>query len=392
MDLLTTTIDLEAIAHNTRTLKARAGNAQLIAVVKADAYGHGMAECAAVMAKEGADMFGVATLPEALELVASLQTEGAQQPVLCWLWHPEQDLAAAIAAHVVLGVANLEQVRALIAAAGDQQVRVHVKVDTGLNRSGVDEDEWEEIFNLLAASPKLQVEGIFSHLACADEPGHRSIDEQAECVQRAYECAQRCGLSPTLRHVANSPATLTRPDLYFEAIRPGLALYGISPIAGRDASEWGLIPAMRWTARVTTVKKIQAGEGVSYGLTWRAPCDSVTAVVAVGYADGMPRAVQTRRGESDLWVSIHGHRYRQIGRVCMDQIVVDLGSNPHGVSAGDEAVLMGDGQSAEMTAAELAAAAGTIAYEMVCAPKGRTVRHHLPAGRNNTAQGEKADG
>ncbi len=386
MDLLSTTIDLEAIAHNTRALKARAGNAQLIAVVKADAYGHGMAECAAVMAREGADMFGVATLPEALELVAALRLRGYEQPVLCWLWHPAQDLDAALEAGVVLGIANMEQARSLIAQLQGRPITVHVKVDTGLNRSGVDEEEWEEIFHLLAAAPTVTVDGIFSHLACADDPGNSSIDAQAELLRRAWDCAQRCGLRPRLRHLANSPATLTRPDLYFEAIRPGLALYGVSPFAGRDVKEWGLIPAMRWTARVTTIKTTHAGEGVSYGLTWRAPRESVTAVVAVGYADGLPRAVQTRRGESDLWVSIKGQRYRQIGRVCMDQIVVDLGDNAQGVAIGDEVVLCGDGSAGEMTAAELAAAAGTIAYEMVCAPKGRTVRHYLPAQQHNPVE------
>ena len=166
-------------------------------------------------------------------------------------------------------------------------------------------------------------------------------------------------------HLSNSPAALTRPDLNFEMIRPGLACYGLSPIPGVDA---GLRPAMTWAARVSVVKKITAGEGVSYGHTWHAPSDGYTAVITVGYADGLPRAAQDA-----LSVTIGGARYSQVGRVCMDQIVVWLGTEAS-VRAGDEALIFGPGEQGEMTADELADGLGTINYEAICRPSGRTVR------------------
>lgn len=371
--MLSTHIDLTAIAHNTRELKRRAGSAALIAVVKADGYGHGMVDCARVMARNGADMCGVVTIPEALTLIDALRADNLTTPVLCWMWRPGRHMDRAIAAGVQLGVPSLEHARAV--AEQPNTVNVHVKVDTGLNRSGVDEEEWREVFSLLAAAPQVNVEGIFSHLACADEPGHESIDAQAETLRRAVEVARECGLNPPLVHLANSAAALTRPALAFTAIRPGLALYGLSPLPQQAPGEWNLVPAMTWCAQVNVVKQLHAGEQVSYGLTWTAPSERSTAVVSVGYADGMPRAVQTGRDASALWVTINGTRYQQVGRVCMDQIVVDLGDNAEGVKPGDTAVIFGPGTRGEMTATELAEALGTINYEIVCMPKGRTVRN-----------------
>ncbi|QMV86083.1 alanine racemase [Corynebacterium hindlerae] len=363
MDLLSTTIDLNAIAHNVRLIKARVAPAQLMCVVKADGYNHGAAEVARVMVENGADQLGVATLAEA----HALADAHLPAPILAWIWSPEQHFRAALAAGISLGIPSMAHARA-VADAG-VRATVAVKVDTGLNRSGVPEAHWRECFELLASSP-VQVTGLFSHLACADDPDDPTTDAQAAAFERALDLARQCGLEVPVNHLANSPATLTRPDLHYQMVRPGLICYGLEPIRGRDH---GLKPALTWSARLTLVKAIAAGEGTSYGLTWWAPHDGNYAIVPVGYADGLPRAAQGR-----LEVAINGKRYPQVGRVCMDQIVVWLGQDT--AAPGDEAILFGAGG---MSATELADATGTINYEVACWPKGRTVRHYI-GGHNES--------
>mgnify|MGYP000871088351 CR=1 FL=1 len=357
MDLLTARIDLDAIAHNTRTIKGLIGDVRLMAVVKADGYGHGALEAARIMADNGADAFGVATLREAV----ALREGGVDKPVLAWLWSPEQDIAEALALGVELGIPSLAHARTLVDAA--VPARVCVKVDTGLHRSGVDEADWDEVFTLLRDADHLTVTGVFSHLACADEPEHPANDAQAAAFGRAIDRARALGLDVPVNHLCNSPAALTRPDLRHEQVRVGVAMYGLEPVPGLDH---GLRPAMTWAASVLVVKPITAGEGTSYGLTWTAGEDGYLAVVPAGYADGVPRNWQ-----GHLEVGIGGKRYPQVGRVCMDQIVVSLGANEFGVQPDDEAVIFGEGG---MSATELAAATGTINYEVVCRPTGRTVR------------------
>lgn len=360
MDLLTTRIDLDAIAHNTRLLKDLVGeDVKLMAVVKADAYGHGAERVASVMAEHGADCFGVATLEEAV----TLRNFGVSKPILAWIWSPEQDVAEALSLNIRLGVPSLPHARALVDAA--VPARVSVKVDTGLHRSGVDEADWEEVFTLLRDAEHLTVTGLFSHLACADEPDNPANDEQAAALDRAIALARELGLDMPENHLCNSPATLTRPDLHHELVRVGVSMYGLSPIPGVDP---GLKPAMSWIGRITVVKPITAGESTSYGLTWTAEEDGWLAVVPAGYADGVPRWWQGK-----LQVGICGKLYPQVGRVCMDQIVVSLGQNEFGVQPGDEAVIFGEGG---MSASELADATGTINYEIVCRPTGRTVREY----------------
>lgn len=364
MNLLSTRIDLAAIAANTRRLREISGAAKLMAVVKADAYNHGVDEVAPVIAANGADAFGVATLDEALHLRAI----GITQEILCWIWSPEQDWRAAVNAGIDLAVISPRHARTLADAspvAPGRRIRVSVKVDTGLHRSGVDERDWAEVFELLHAAPHLEVTGLFSHLACADEPENPETDRQAEDFRRALALAKEVGLEVPVNHLSNSPAMLTRPDLNFQMVRPGLALYGLEPVAGVDH---GLRAAMRWQSRVTVVKPIGPGQGTSYGLTWRAGEQGFLAVIPAGYADGVPRAAQGK-----FTVSINGQAYPQVGRVCMDQFVVSLGDNAQGVQPGDEAVIFGEGG---MSATELADALGTINYEVVCRPTGRTVREH----------------
>ncbi|MHC2798776.1 alanine racemase [Corynebacterium hesseae] len=356
--MLKTTVDLNAIAHNVARVKEAVAPARLMCVVKADAYGHGIERCAPVMAKAGADAFGVATLAEAVALRKVIDT----LPIAAWLWEPTEDLAPALAAGIQIGIPSLAHAQALIAAT-DAPTEVFVMVETGMHRSGVDKHAWEETFRLLADTPHITVLGLMSHFACADEPEHPHNDHQETEFRQALELARELGLECPLNHLANSPAALTRPSARFEQVRVGLVLYGLEPVAGRDH---GLKPAMTWEASVVAVKPISAGESTCYGLTWTADSDRQLATVSVGYADGLPRAFQ-----GALQVGIGGELYPQVGRVCMDQIVVDLGANPHGVRAGETAVIFGRGG---MSATELAEAAGTINYEVLCRPTGRTQR------------------
>ncbi|WP_018297717.1 alanine racemase [Corynebacterium lubricantis] len=358
MSLLATRIDLDAIAHNTRTIKAMVEPAALMCVVKADAYNHGVERVVPVMDEAGADAFGVATLAEARR-VRTL----TDKPVLAWIWALSDDLPV----DVELGVPSLAHMRVLIDDPTPR--RIHLMVDTGMNRSGIDEAHWAEAFELAQNAPQLEVVGLMTHLACGDEPESPFNDEQADHFRRAIDQGRAAGLELPVNHLANTPATLTRSDLHFDMVRPGVGLYGLEPVAGRAH---GLIPAMSWVAKVTVVKPISKGEGTSYGLTWTAPADGFTAVIPAGYADGMPRNWQDK-----IEVTINGHRYPQVGRVCMDQIVIWLGDNSRGVDIGDEGVIFGAGG---MDATELAERADTINYEVVCRPNGRTERTYVGTG------------
>ncbi|WP_290219335.1 alanine racemase [Corynebacterium atrinae] len=360
MDLLSTRIDLDAIAHNTRTIKTLIGDdVRLMAVVKADGYGHGALEVAGIMGANGADAFGVATLAEAVEL----REGGVDKPILVWIWSPQEEFSEALAVNIELGVPSLRHAQALVDAAIPAQVAI--KVDTGLHRSGVDEADWAEVFTLLREAEHLDVTGVFSHLACADEPFNPANDQQAAALLRAIELGRSLGLELPINHLCNSPGTLTRPDFHHEQVRVGVALYGLEPIEGLTHD---LKPAMTWSAEVIAVNPVQPGESVSYGHTWTAQEAGWLALVPAGYADGLPRAWQGK-----LQVGIGGKLYSQVGRVCMDQIVVDLGPNEFNVQPGDHAVIFGEGG---MSATELAAATDTINYEIVCRPTGRTTRDY----------------
>lgn len=363
--MLRTTVDLEAIAHNVAYMKDVVAPSRLMCVVKADAYGHGMERVAPVMDTAGADAFGVATLGEAVALRDVIPTT----PIAGWLWDPKEDLTPALDAGIQIGIPSLEHARALIATG--RQAEVFVMVETGMHRSGVDKQQWEETFALLRDAPTLTVLGLMSHFACADEPAHPHNDHQEAEFREALTCARGVGLECPVNHMSNSPAALTRPSARFDQVRVGVALYGLEPVAGRDH---GLRPAMTWESSVVAVKLISQGESTSYGLTWTADSDRQLATVAVGYADGLPRAFQ-----GALKVGLGGELYPQVGRVCMDQIVVDLGANERGVKAGDHAVIFGEGG---MSATELAEATGTINYEIVCRPTGRTERFYREGDNN----------
>jgi alanine racemase len=353
-------VDLDAIRGNVETLGRYAGDAAVMAVVKADGYGHGLLPSARAALDGGAAWLGVAFVEEALALRAA----GLTAPVLAWLIGPGEDLVPALAADIDVSVSATWALDAVAAAAvtTGRAARVHLKVDTGLGRAGATQSEWPilvEAAAKLEAEGSLEVVGIWSHLAYADAPGHPTVARQRAAFEQGLDIAARGGLRPQLRHLANSAATLALPDTHYDLVRPGVAVYGLSP--GPDvgvARDLGLRPAMTLRARIALVKTVPGGQGVSYGHRYTTRGETSLALVPLGYADGIPRHT-TNVGP----VQIGGRRFTVSGTVCMDQFVVDVGDAP--VAVGDEVVLFGPGDDGEPTADDWAAAAGTINYEIV---------------------------
>ena len=354
-------IDLAALRANVRTLRALAPGAALMAVVKSDAYGHGAVPCARAAVAAGAAWLGTATPEEALALRAA----GLPGPIMCWLWTPGGPWRQAVEADIdvsVSGMWALDEVTAAARAAG-VPARVQLKADTGLGRNGCQPGEdWAE---LVAAALRaetegtLRITGLWSHFACADEPGHPSIDLQLTRFREMLAYAEGRGVRPEVRHIANSPATLTLPEAHFDLVRTGIALYGISPSPELGSpADFGLRPVMTLSASIALVKHVPGGHGVSYGHHYVTPGATTLGLVPVGYADGVPRHAS---GTGPVLV---GGKWRTVaGRVAMDQFVVDLGGDEP--AAGTEAVLFGPGDRGEPTAEDWAQAAGTIAYEIV---------------------------
>ncbi|MBT2492517.1 alanine racemase [Streptomyces sp. ISL-96] len=351
-------IDLAALRANVRALRARAAGAELMAVVKSDAYGHGAVRCARAALDAGATWLGTATPEEALALRAA----GFDGPLLCWLWTPGGPWREAVEAGIdvsVSGMWALEEVVAAARAAG-RVARVQLKADTGLGRNGCQPADWPELVRrALEVRDAVRVTGLWSHFACADEPGHPSIDVQLAVFRDLVDYAEKAGVEPEVRHIANSPATLTLPATHFDLVRTGIAMYGVSPSPELGTpADFGLRPVMTLAASVALVKRVPQGHGVSYGHHYVTGEETRLALIPVGYADGIPRHAS---GSGPVLV---GGKWRRVaGRVAMDQFVVDLGADV--VEPGDEALLFGPGDRGEPTAEDWAQAAGTIAYEIV---------------------------
>ena len=361
-------VDLGAIAHNVRILLEHAGSAQVMAVVKADGYGHGATAVARTALAAGVDELGVATISEAL----ALRTDGITAPVLAWLHAPGTVFDTAVNADVGIGITSLRQIDDLLGAVArtGRTAEVTIKVDTGLNRNGVAMGEYPAVLTALAravADDTIRVRGIMSHLASGDEPDHPLNDLQAQRFTAMLAEARSRGVDFEVAHLSNSPSTMTRPDLGFDMVRPGIAVYGLSPIPERG--DLGLRPAMTLKCAVAMVKSVRAGEGVSYGHAWTAAVDTAVALLPIGYADGVYRTLSGR-----LAVLINGRSYNSVGRICMDQFMVDLGPGDTDVAEGDEAILFGPGTSGEPTAQNRADLLGTIHYEVVTSPRGRVLR------------------
>ncbi|QKT06667.1 alanine racemase [Gordonia sp. X0973] len=369
----TATVDLAAIAHNLRVLSDVAG-VGVLAVVKAGGYGHGALPVARTLVDAGAVGLGVAHVGEAV----ALREGGIAAPVTAWLHTPDTDFESAIAADVDVAVSSSRQLDAVVAAAArrGETASVTVKVDTGMNRGGVAAPEWPafvEAFGRAHAAGAVRLHGAMAHLACGDEPENPANDEQAAGLRAAVDDLRRIGAQPELVHLANTPAALTRPDLAFDAVRPGIGVYGLNPVPRHSTAD--LIPAMTLRTQVSLVKQVSAGSGISYGHTYRAPADTVVAVIPVGYADGVPRLLSGR-----LRVRINGRDFTGVGRICMDQFVVDLGPDGGGVVEGDEVTLFGTGADGGPTAREWADLTDTIDYEIVTGIGPRIARVYTGGG------------
>ncbi|WP_439822902.1 alanine racemase [Actinomyces ruminicola] len=398
-------VDLDAIAHNAHVLAA-VGGVPWMAIVKADAYGHGIGQVSTTCLRAGATWLGVAQLAEALRLRARLDDAGIARPsrnpdavptstrprLLCWLLPvltPEQaaapgsPLRAALAAGIDLSVSTRAQLYAIVAAARAEAAgspdaaapaRIHLKVDTGMSRGGATSAD----LPALAAAAKtaeqdgaIAVVGLWSHLSRADEPASGSTEKHLSRFLAAERVVTASGLNPRVRHLAATAGLLWHPDTRLDLVRIGIGLYGLSPDpAVATSTALDLRPAMRLEAPLAQVKCIPAGQAVSYGGTWRAPTDRWLGLVPLGYADGIPRAASNGGP-----VAVNGLRAAIVGRVCMDQVVIDLGpaTTPEGApldppaAPGDTAVLWGDpaGDSVTPTADDWAQVCSTINYEIV---------------------------
>jgi alanine racemase len=371
-------IDLDAIAHNVRLLREHAGSAQVMAVLKADGYGHGATQVAMAVLAAGAAELGVATLDEAL----ALRRDGVTAPLLAWLHVPGADFAPALTADVQVAVSSARQLDALLDAVTrtGHTATVTVKVDTGLSRNGASDAEFAAMLPVLArarADDAIRLRGIMSHLACGDDPESPVNDAQAKRFSEFRSRATDAGVTFEISHLCNSPGAMTRPDLAYDMVRPGIAVYGQTPIASRG--DMGLVPAMTLKCTVALIRSIKAGDGVSYGHTWIADRDTTVALLPIGYADGVFRGLGGR-----IDVLINGRRRRSVGRVCMDQFVVDLGPGPVDVAEGDDAILFGSGAHGEQTAQDWAELLDTINYEVVTSPRGRVVRTYLGSAAADT--------
>ena len=401
-------IDLEAVAHNGRLLAQTAG-VPWMAVVKADAYGHGLGPIALTALSAGASWLGVAQLAEALTLRALLDEAGVARPVeepsgqaprvLSWLL-PVMDparaacedspLRAALKADLDLSVSTLSQLEALAAAARAQATtaRLHLKVDTGMSRGGAMAEDLPALAAALRRAVDegaVDVVGLWSHLSRADEPTSGSTEEHLVRYRQAERIVCEAGLTPSIHHLAATGGLLWHPEARMDLVRAGIGLYGLSPDPSvATSAELGLRPAMRLESPLVQVKRIEAGQAVSYGGTWSAPTDRWVGLVPLGYSDGIPRAASSAGpvGVGSLMTSI-------VGRVCMDQVVIDLGPAvdeagaplPAPARVGETAVLWGapeeSDQEAVPTADDWAQACGTINYEIVTRLGARVPRCYI---------------
>ena len=360
-------VDLAAIRGNLETLSFP--GVQRMAVVKADAYGHGAVAVSAAAREAGAEWLGVALPSEALALRAA----GDSGRILAWLYTPGEDFVPqAVRADVDLAASSgwaLQEIADAAASAG-LRARVHLKIDTGLGRGGAAAHDWTDLLaQAQVLRDRVNVVGIWSHLASADVPHAAETSHQIEAFDAALAVARRMGFEPEVRHLASSGAAMTRPDSHYDLVRLGIAMYGVPPGPGIDCQQ--LTAAMTVQARVSMVKRVAAGHGVSYGLTWRAPRDTTLALVPMGYADGIPR---TAKGAQ---VQLGSGRFDIVGRIAMDQFVIDVGDAD--VAAGDDVLIWGSGANGEPTANEWAEWDSTIGYEIVTRLGGRVPRRHVGA-------------
>jgi len=353
-------INLSAITQNFKSIKSRT-TADVLAVVKADAYGHGLIPVSKALEEAGANWFGTALLEEAI----NLRKSGILKPIISWLTPLGEDFKSAIDLDIDLGIPSVDLLDEVIKAASltGKTARIHLEIDTGMSRGGV-LSEWDQLIKSVLVGvnlKQLKVIGIWSHFARADEPDELMNQEQLSLFEEKVNQAKAAGIDAQFIHIANSAALFTNKSAHKNIIRSGIALFGLSPDVKTigDSSSLGLKPAMKLKAKLNLVKEVKAGSSVGYGGTAVIKSDTKLGVVAIGYADGIPRSTNNLAG-----VFVDKKRAPIIGRVSMDQFVVDLGITST-AKTGDEVIVFGDGSNGEYTVDEWAKAANTINYEII---------------------------
>jgi alanine racemase len=365
-------VDLSAVADNVRALRALCGPKTLfMAVVKADGYSHGAVQVARAALQAHADRLGVATIDEGAELRAA----GIEASIHLLSEPPALGAQAVVEHRLIPALYSRDFAVALSRAAtlAQHPVRFHLKVDSGMNRIGVKAEEAPDFVESLRGLPGLEMEGMFTHFATADVPGDWEFERQLERFEEAVSEMRARGMDPGIVHAANSPATILHPETHFDMVRCGIAIYGLHP-SPETAAKVELRPAMSVKAKVSRVRRLAMGEGVSYGFTWHAPSPTTVATLPVGYADGYRRGLSNKSR-----VLIGGVACRQVGRVCMDQFMVEVPRRAE-VRAGDEAVLVGAQGSERVTLDEHADACDTINYEIACGFGMRLERRYVNGG------------
>lgn len=362
-------IDLDHLIHNFKQAQQRAGRRQLLCVIKADAYGHGAVQVARALLSAGANYFAVNTPEEAMQL----RRHHIMQPILILGMVSPDWVHELSEKNITLTVGDSETARLYAKALGSRSLRIHLKLETGINRIGFQLPWAIEEIEAIASQPCFQIEGAFSHFSAADDADEDAFTQQQQKVfQEILGELERHGIRIPLRHIANSAAISAHPDSYADMIRPGLLLYGYNP--GRNA-HMDLRPVLSLRSHVVQTKTIRAGESVGYGRTWKAPRDTKVATLGIGYADGLFRLLS---GKIDML--LHGHRVPQIGLIGMDMCMLDV-SSVADVKAGDIVTIIGRDASAFISADELAAAAQTISYEILCAVGRRVPRLYTREGK-----------
>ncbi|MHA7279133.1 alanine racemase [Arthrobacter sp. MDT2-2] len=378
-------IDLDALRHNIRHLREVAHPARVMAVVKADAYGHGAVPVARAALEAGAAWLGVAHVSEGVRL----RRAGIEAPILAWLHTSGTDFIAGVEHGLDLGISGWELEHVTAAARElERPAIVHLKIDTGLGRNGCPPDKWDALLSRAAQYQEeglIRVVGIFSHLAVADEPARPETDLQVQAFREAVAAAENAGIDVEVRHLANTPATFSRPDCHFDLVRVGLGIYGLSPFSDQGSADLGLQPVMTLSTTVSNCKEVPAGQGVSYGYAYRTQKPTTLGLIPVGYADGVPRIA------TGAPVLVGNRIYPVVGRIAMDQLVIDFGTtglvDSPDSPLGKRAVLFGGSGSPPVE--DWAAAAQTINYEVVTRISGRVERVYIDraqeAGRDGDA-------
>lgn len=344
-------VDLSAIKHNVAHLKAQSGT-KLLAVVKADAYGHGLVPVAQAAISAGADMLGVALLEEAI----TLREAGITAPILAWLLQPGSDFKSAIDRDIDIAAGSIKALKEIVLASSEKKARVHLELDTGMTRGGF-LSEWSQL--TAEDFTGVEIVGVFSHFARADEPDEAQNRDQLNRFNEMVKTLEGFGFTNIIRHLSNSAATLRNPSAAFDMVRTGISIYGLTPdVAMGSAKDFGLRPAMQLRSSLYLVKEVPAGTPVGYGASESTSRDTKLGVVTLGYGDGIPRIAR----EAGVW--INGERAPIIGRVSMDQFVVDLGPASKAQS-GDWVVVFGNGSHGEFTAEDWGGASDSINYEIV---------------------------